>query len=474
MKKTLSRILAGAMLLSLLGQGCTKGTSPEAAKLSAKTTITVWGVVDDYDAYSKIFTDFKKLYPYVTINFKKFRNEEYEDQLLNAMAEDRGPDVYMVHNTWVGKYMPKIQPEPPTVKIAEQVVTGSAQKQVTLQVAEKKLLSPTAMRNEFADAVAFDGIRNVNVSTDPKKADMQDRVIGIPMSLDTLALYYNKDLLNAAGIATAPAGWDDFQKDVKKLTVLDDKGNISQAGAGFGTGANVDRSSDILTLLMMQNRTEMAGADGYPTFQEMPQALAGTADEIPAVQALRFYTDFADPSKDVYTWNLTMPNSLDAFSSGISAFYVGYSYNEALIRSRAPKMNLGISEVPQINPGAKVNVANYWLWTVSKRSKSPDLAWYLVNTMTGKDAVQSYLTAAKRPAARKALLDAQFDDPDVGVFASQVLTAKSWYKGVDAPGMEAALSDLIDSVVKGTVAPDRLDNAVRLASEKVAVTMRAQ
>ncbi len=470
----LSRVLAIAMLLSLLGQGCTKGSSPEAIKLSEKKTITVWGVVDDYDAYSKIFNDFKKSYPYATIVFKKFRNEEYENKLVNAMAEDNGPDIYMIHNTWVGKYMSKILPEPPTVKIAEQVVTGSAQKQVTLQVAEKKLLSPSVMRNDFADAVAYDGIRTVDVSTDPKKVDMKERVIGIPMSLDTLALYYNKDLLNSAGIPTAPQGWDEFQKDVKKLTVIDDKGGVTQAGAGFGTGANVDRASDIMTLLMLQNRTVMAGSDGYPKFQDMPPDLAADQSEIPAVQALRFYTDFSDPAKDVYTWNLKMPNSLDAFSNGISAFYIGYSYNQALIRSRAPKMNMGISEVPQINPGQKTNVANYWMWTVSKRTKSPDLAWYLVNTMTGKDAVQSYLTVAKRPAARKALLDGQYDDPDVGIFASQVLTAKSWYKGVDPQGMEAALTDMIDSVVTGEVSADHLLDAVRLASEKVTVTMRAQ
>jgi ABC-type glycerol-3-phosphate transport system substrate-binding protein len=474
MKKMVSKIIAIAVFASLMGQGCTKGSSPEAVKLSEKKTLVVWGVIDDYENYSKVFTDFKKSYPYVTIDFKKFRLEEYEGKLLNAMAEDRGPDVFMVHNTWVGKYLPKLQPEPLTVKVADQIVTGGAQKKVSLQVSDKKLLSPSALRNEFADAVAFDAIRNVNVSTDPKKADLQDRVIGIPMSLDTLALYYNKDLMNAAGVAVPPAGWDDFQKAVKKLTVLDNKGAIVQAGAGFGTGANVERSGDIMALLMMQNRTEMAGSDGYPKFQAMPQALSGELDEPPAVSALRFYTDFANPAKDVYTWNLSMPNSLDAFANGTAAFYVGYSYSRPTIASRAPKMNMGVSEVPQINPGMKANVANYWLWSVSKRSKSADLAWYFVNFMTGKDHVSDYLKVAKRPAARKSLIESQLEDPDVGVFASQVLTAKSWYRGVDPAGMEAAFEGMIDSVVKGEVEPDRLYDAVRLAAERVSVTMRSQ
>jgi ABC-type glycerol-3-phosphate transport system substrate-binding protein len=426
-------------------------------------------VIDDEDVYHDILTTFRKSYPYVTINFRRFRLEEYEDSLLNAMAEDWGPDVFMVHNTWVGKYLPKISPSPLNVKVAEQMVTGSVKKEVSLQVREQKTESPTAVRRDFVDAVANDAIRVVNVADEEaSKADMQERVVALPMSMDSLALYYNKDLLNAAGIATPPETWDQFQAQVRELVKINNLGEIVQAGAGFGTGANVERSPDIVSLLMMQNRTVMANDSGYPVFDKIPAELSKQVDEAPGMQALRFYTDFANPGKNVYTWNNNQPNSLEAFIQGTSAFFIGYSYHLPQIRANAPKINLGITEIPQIANNPEVNYANYWLWTVSKRTESPDIAWHLVNTITSETQAPLYLEEAGRPAARRSLLTAQYEDPDVGVFASQALTAKNWYIGVDPKAMEAAMIEMIDSVVDDGM---EIKDALKLGVEKVNQTI---
>ena len=37
----------------------------------------------------------------------------------------------------------------------------------------------------------------------------------LPLSIDTLAMIYNKDLFNTAGIATVPATWEGLQADLK-------------------------------------------------------------------------------------------------------------------------------------------------------------------------------------------------------------------------------------------------------------------
>jgi ABC-type glycerol-3-phosphate transport system substrate-binding protein len=466
--KHFKRFVAATCLFALLGQGCTKGPTQEARKLSEKQELVIWSVVDDEDVYKDILTSFRKAYPYATVTFRRYRLEEYEDQLVNAMAEGRGPDVFMVHNTWIGKYIPKIAPQPPVVKVAEQVMTGTVKKEVVLQVKERKTISPTEVRKQFVDAVAPDAIRSVDVSEPGAyKADMQERVVGLPMSVDTLALYYNKDLLNAAGIAVPPDSWDAFQHDVEVLVRTDNIGEITRQGAGFGTGLNVERAPDIVSLLMMQNRTVMANDGGYPVFNKIPADLSKQVDEAPAAAALRFYTDFANPAKSVYTWNADQPNSLDAFIRGTSAFFVGYNYHLPAIRANAPKVNLGITEIPQISADNKVNFANFWLWTVSKSATSPDLAWYLVNDMTGAERAPLYLEAAKRPAARRALLEDQYDDPDIGVFASQALTAKSWYRGVDPGAMEDAMISMIDSVVSGI----EIKDALKLAVEKIEQTI---
>ena len=42
-----------------------------------------------------------------------------------------------------------------------------------------------------------------------------DKVYGIPLSIDTLALYYNKDHFREAGLVEAPATWNEFVTTVK-------------------------------------------------------------------------------------------------------------------------------------------------------------------------------------------------------------------------------------------------------------------
>ena len=42
-------------------------------------------------------------------------------------------------------------------------------------------------------------------------------IYALPLSIDTLAMIYNKDMFDSAGIATPPATWDDFEADISKL-----------------------------------------------------------------------------------------------------------------------------------------------------------------------------------------------------------------------------------------------------------------
>ncbi|HWQ99955.1 MAG TPA: extracellular solute-binding protein, partial [Candidatus Methylomirabilis sp.] len=168
MKRFLKRLLILPMLASVvLGQGCTKGPSAEAVKLSKRVVMNVWGVVDDVDAYQEIFNDFRKQHPNADIRFRRFRLEEYEQELLNALAEDRGPDLFMIHNTWTDKYLPKIFPAPKTVKTAVQTVTGTIKKEVTYGVVNEPTISLKQLRNDFADVVAPNAVRKVNVAVNP-------------------------------------------------------------------------------------------------------------------------------------------------------------------------------------------------------------------------------------------------------------------------------------------------------------------
>jgi ABC-type glycerol-3-phosphate transport system substrate-binding protein len=463
-------LTAVLILLSVIsGQGCTRGPSQEATDAAKRVTLNVWAVVDDVDVYQKIFSDYRALHPYVSINYRRLRLEEYENELLNAMAEDRGPDIFLIHNTWVTKYLPKVEPMPASTKVAVQQVTGTLKKETIYVLETQPSITLRKYKNDYPDAVKRDTVRTVDVSTVADKRELAERIVAVPMSVDTLGMFANKDLLNAAGVSVIPNNWADFQTAVGKLTKQDSQGNIVQSGAALGSAYNVERAPDIIAALMMQNGAEMSDAVGQPTFQLLPMALRDVREQPPSFQAVGFYTDFANPAKEVYSWNSRMPNSLEAFIQGRTAFFFGYSYHLPVIRAQAPKLNLGVANLPQIEGNPTVNFANYWAWTVSKKSTHKDLSWNLLNFMIQPAESTKYLTAAKRPAAVKALLSDQLEDEEVGVFASQVLTAQSWYLGADPGAMEDALLSMVDNVLRGI---EDIPEAVRNASDKVAQTVR--
>lgn len=466
MRTSLKRFFIVGLALILAGQGCTKAPTAETQRASRPVTITVWGVVDDFDVYRSAFDAYRAQHPNVSFDYRRLRLEEYEDALVNALAEDRGPDIFMVHNTWTDKYLSKISFMPTQTTVAYRVQQG---RNLVWEARTEPSITLRQYKNDFADVVLSDTLRSVNVAGPNEDPNVQERIIGMPVGVDTMALYYNKDLLNVAGVPTPPENWSDFADQVTKITKYNSDGDIIQSAAGIGTSNNVERSTDILTALMIQNGTQMADENGTPTFDKIPPELQNVRDVPPAYQALEFYTDFANPDKETYTWNGSMPNSLDAFVQGQIAYFFGYAYQYDQIRSRAPKLNLGIAPMPQIKGNPPKNVANYWYFAVSNKSDAQDVAWNFLNRLTAPDLAAPVLASAGRPAARKALLSDQLDDERVGVFASQVLTAESWYRGRDPQAMEAALENLITTVLQGTLPINR---AMKFAVDTVAQTLR--
>jgi multiple sugar transport system substrate-binding protein len=465
MKKIYLLILLFVLLLTS-GFGCA-GASTEAVKAMTPITLEFWSVYDSPDAYADIIANYKKLHSYVTINYTKLRYEEYESKLIDALAEDRGPDIFSIHNTWVRKYQKKIAPLPDTITMVYPVVQGTIQKTVVPELRTNKSISLKDIKNNFADVVYNDVVVPTPDATDPKI--INNKVYGLPLSIDTLALYYNKDLLNNAGITAPPQYWnDEFQNDVKKLMKQDGRGKIAQASIDMGGSANVERPTDILSVLMMQSGAQMLNDAGQVAFDQIPLAYKDQSYN-PGLEALRFYTDFANPAKEVYTWNGDLDNSLDLFAQGRLAFMLGYNYDLPIIRAQAPKLNFGLAKLPQIYGNSlQVNFANYWVDTVSAKSKHEQEAWDFIQYMTGAEQAKIYLANTKKPTALRSLVGNQIDDLDTGVFADQVLTAKSWYKGIDDVAAEKAMSEMIDSVVAGQ---GKIEDIIKLGADKVQQTI---
>ena len=265
-----------------------------------------------------------------------------------------------------------------------------------------------------------------------------------------------------------PTNWDDFMSAIEKSTKYNQNGDIIQSGVALGGSKNVSRYSDILSVLMMQSGAVMMDDAGQIVFNRVSDTIK-QQQTVPGVEALRFYTDFASPAKEVYSWNKDLNDSLTMFTQGKLGMFFGYSYQLPQIRSLAPKLNFGIAKLPQIegNPQS-INFANYWMETVSSKSKNADIAWDFVQFATRPEQAKLYLDATKRPTALRSLINSQLDDENISVFAEQALTAKSWYKGVNANAMEAIIGEMIDSVVAGQ---NKIEDIINLGAQKIQQTI---
>ncbi len=433
MRRVFKRLVP-LLLVAFVLTGC--GGSSEAEKLSTKpVTLKVWHVFDGSDSLRDAIKSYKTLHPNVTIEHRTLRFDEYEEELLRAFAEGDGPDIFSVHNTWLKGYQSLMQPMPASVSIPYQEIRGTVKKDVVYTLKEEPTISLRRLKSEYVDVVADDVI--MEHKPDAQSAP-EDKIWGLPLSVDSLAMYYNKDLLNAAGIPEPAASWTDFQEQVTKLTRVGQDDTVLQSGAAIGTSRNVERAFDILSLLMMQNGTQMTDSRGFARFgTEIDRKNLGG-------DALMFYTDFSNPLKEVYSWNDDQPSSFEAFVNGKTAFFFGYSYHADLIRRANEKLDFSIVPVPQIDGGRSVNYANYWVETVSKSTENSDWAWDFIEFVSEPEQVTTYLEITKKPTALRSLVGEQVENEDLSVFATQVLTAESWYRGKDALAAEKAFLDMID------------------------------
>jgi len=454
LKHTL-RIIFGLGILVLLGGCGFKGSAPEVYKID----LEVWGVFDDSDAYQEIFSAYQEMNPYVgKITYRKLQPENYEEELLQALAANKGPDIFMLRNAWVDTFQDKIEPAP--AKYTEKTY-----------------------REAFVDVVAEDFMGDDN------------KIYGAPLSADSLALYYNKDLFNAAGIAQPPTTWEELSADSALLTKLNGVGIFEQSGVALGTANNINRSTDILSAMMFQLGVEPGDPSRVSISDEKSR------------KALEFYTQFSNIGSPRYTWNTSQHYSIDAFYEGNLAMMINYSWQYPTIKQKNAKLNFGIAPLPQFIGGKQSNMANYWGYAVTRNkeyvSQDPKKdtmtqdkytalrrheSWQLLRYMTypqvnktftlengitgtTKDFPQTFDPAAKylektrKPAARRDLISNQQQDVVLGPFASGNLLAKQW-QHADVDKAETILAEMIESVVRGE---RTVQDALNIATNRLRV-----
>ena len=349
----------------------------------AQGTVVLWGTVKT-GIISPLLEDFNRVNTAFVVKYEEKHPDTFDNDLLEALAGGVGPDMFFISDDLAFKYSNKIYTIP------------------------YQSFSLNTFKNTFV------GAGEVFLTS--------KGVLAFPLAVDPLMMYYNRSVLDANGIAYPPAYWDEFTNLVPLLTKKDNRGIITNSTVAMGQFSNVFHAKDILSTLFMQ-AGNLIIAEKNGSFI----SVLGQTGKYDLGSILKFYTDFADPLKDVYSWNKSFSNSRDAFSAENLAFYFGYASELQSLVNKNPNQNFLVASIPQIrNSNFKLTSAHVTGIAISSLSKNFNTAFTAANLMAKTDFASKFVASLGVAPVRRDLLKAAPTDAYLSTFYASAFFAKNW------------------------------------------------
>ncbi len=252
--------------------------------------------------------------------------------------------------------------------------------------------------------------------TEEEKAQFVDAAVGAgtwngkfycpPMNTSAQVLYYNKSLLDQAGIAIPEPDpnnrltWEQIQDMAQKtLAVVDPKGENAISGISF---EQISRAYQMLALPNSLGEQSI-GEDGY--------TVDGVINTPGWIKAMTFLWDIHD--KGLALRGTTANEQSDRFIAGKGVFHVGGSWNSNRITD---DFEWGYTYHPSFE-GFEDKVATptgSWHFGIAKGTKHPKEAAELIKFMSLGKGSDMWLDGNGDVPARKDRIDAILNDPKYG------------------------------------------------------------
>ncbi len=361
------------------------GSSSSTTGLQGK--ITIWGTFNNPDIF-KVFDDLRTDNRDLTIRYVIKKESTYQQDLIEAFASGTGPDLFFMTPDMILKnksYIFKI----PYASYPEKT-----------------------FKDSFIDGA--------DVFID------SEGIIGFPFVVDPMVMYYNKDILSNEGLSTPPQTWDELFTLNSQLTKKKNDGTILQSMIGLGRYDNISHAKDILATLMMQsgNNIVVKNGTGYSSIlNDNSQALAIS----PVESILNFFINFSNPTSDAYSWNRALPNSIDLFTGGKLALYLGRASELFKIQSVNPNLSFDVAPILQTKgTNLKRTYGNIYAVAVNKKSTNPTTAFSVAGIVSSGDTAKNLAIAVSLPPASRALLKEKPTNPYLFTFWSSAIITRSW------------------------------------------------
>lgn len=403
----------------------------QSSTTKSVATATIWGTMN-----SAMFQDFMREAGIdqdktVQVAYVEKRKETFDQDFIEALAAGTGPDLFFLPQDSIIKHQGKIYP-----------ISFNSYKE-----------------GDFKNTFIEEGELYLT----------QDSILALPFLVDPMVMYWNRDMFTNAGLSVPPKFWSEMYDLSAKLTKKDTNLNISKSLIAFGEYSNVVNANEILGLLTLQagNPITTRGADGVSINNLFGQRFEYAV--APAVSALNFYSEFANPLKPFYSWNRALPSSKEFFLSGDLALYFGFASELADIRLKNPNLNFAVAPMPQSKDAERVTTFGKMVGlAITRNSKDIVDAYQVALRLTDAQSSAALSKVTNLPPVRRDLLTARPAEAFLSVFYDGAVQAKAWLSP-EPKLLTPIFKEMVESLTAGRAG---VNAAVSKAASELGLLLR--
>jgi ABC-type glycerol-3-phosphate transport system substrate-binding protein len=402
---------AGFLILGVLFFSGRLGGNNSTAKSVPEGAVVIWGTLPQVE-FNQVLQVVMARQSKIGISYTQVAPNELKPKLIEAIAADASPDMIVtdISNFYSVKFYTQETPY--------------------------AIYPEAGFRQAFSN-VTYDLLGPTGVSA-------------IPIGIDPIMLFFNREIMAASGYSTPPMTWNDVYLMAPDIIKIEKGQLIRQELLPFGQYKNVNNAWAIISTLFAQSRVSIAKTD-----QAVGKVVNLANSDIAGIdgagqKVVEFYTQFSDPKSQFYTWNRSMLDSKKEFLEGRLAFLPSFASEAKDIRDRNPNLNFAVAAIPQLNTDAKYQATfgNVYVASMLKKSTNPTAANVVLFEMAGPDFQKVFSQNLMMAPALNALLMLPPETTYLPVVYRSALIAKTWYND-DMVKTDQAFSQMIDSLISG-------------------------
>ncbi|MFB9759543.1 ABC transporter substrate-binding protein [Ectobacillus funiculus] len=266
------------------------------------------------------------------------------------------------------------------------------------------------------------------------------KTYGFPKDYSTLALFYNKKLLQEAGVEV-PKTWDELREASKKLT--------KDGVYGFGAAPELARTFYIAQAgggdVVKNNKANFASPEVIKALQ-------------PIVDQHNIDKTSAEPKEVGATWGGEM------FGQGKAAMVIEGNWAIPFLADTFPNVEYGTAELPAIN-GEKSTMAYTVAYVMNAASQKKEAAWELLSYLTGKEGMETWTSKGYALPTRQSVAAKLGYDKDAlrGPIVAGAKYATVWAGG---PNLPIIMNNFNNQFMSAFLGKSSLDKALKEAQEQ--------